>query len=142
MLPQIERIRSTAPVSSAEAFDIMSHFLAAEKQKQLSLDFNGESFLTSSPQTWNDLRMACNSLLQPGMDREPVAEWVPEVEEEEMSESRSPIPPREEKVDKKSAKKEKKEAKKAKKAAKKAKKDAKKAKKEARKRKRESLGDV
>jgi hypothetical protein len=146
-LPRVERVKSTTPTSNLESFDMMSRFLAAEKTKQLSLDFAGQSYLASSSQTWNDLRLSCNSLLEDNDPRrEPVAPW-----KDESGFEATPSPPESmattpatEKIDKearRSEKKEKKEAKKAKKEAKRVKKEDKKedkkAKKEDKKRKRE-----
>lgn len=150
-LPRVVHVNSTKPVSDLEAFDMMSRFLAAEKAKQLSLDFAGQSYLASSSQTWNDLRLSCNSLLEENDPRrEPVAPWKDEslfVDTPQGSKSMATTPGTDatkdtdatEKSDKearRSAKKAKKQAKKAKKEAKKAKKEAKKAKKDSRKRKR------
>ena len=144
---KVSQVKSSTPISDLEAFDMMSRFLAAEKAKQLSLDFAGQSYLASSSQIWNDLRVACNSLLEDNDPRrDPVAEWKDDavfavtstskstpstkVEEEEEESTK-------EEEERRSAKREKKEAKKARKEAKKAKKEAKKAKKESKKRKRE-----
>lgn len=151
--PKVERVTSTKPVSNLEAFDIMSRFLATEKAKQLSLDISGKKVLASSSQAWNDLRLACNSLLEENDPRrEPVAVWKEEFSSSPQQDEASPpdesstenTPPGTEETDKearRSAKKEKKEAKKARKEAKKerkeAKKEAKKARKESKKRKRE-----
>lgn len=153
-LPRVVRVKSTVPVTDElEVFDMMSRFLASEKAKQLSHDFAGQAYLASSSQIWNDLRLACNSLLeQNDPRREPVAPWKEQLEETTGSVG-TPVSVKEEsssdddsdkkmkeksesdiiKSEKKSAKKAKKEAKKMKKAAKKA---AKKEKKE-KKRKRE-----
>eukprot|EP00980_Cylindrotheca_fusiformis_P029673 scaffold23685_cov206-Cylindrotheca_fusiformis.AAC.3 len=144
-LPRVEKTISSAPVSNLEAFDMMSRFLEAEKAKQLSLDFSGQTYLSASSQIWNDLRLACNSLLEEhDSRREPVAEW--KMDENVLSMA-TPTPSKSiastKSTDKdaeqsaKKEKKEKKEAKKAKKEAKKAKKEAKKARKEGKKRKRE-----
>lgn len=150
-LPRVVRVKSTAPVTDElEAFDMLSRFLASEKAKQLSHDFAGQAYLASSSQTWNDLRLACNSLLEHNDPRrEPVAAWKEQVEETPMDSSspETPLPVKEEpasdsdivktedipesdllkieKSAKKSAKKAKKEAKKIKKAAKKEKKEKK-----------------
>ena len=142
---KVSQVKSSAPISDLEAFDMMSRFLAAEKAKQLSLDFAGQSYLASSSQIWNDLRLACNSLLEDNDPRrEPVAEW----KDDSVFAATTPSPSKstglaistgksaEDEEERRSAKKEKKEAKKAKKEAKKAKKEAKKARKE-KKRKRE-----
>ena len=143
---KVSQVKSSTPISDLEAFDMMSRFLAAEKAKQLSLDFAGQSYLASSSQIWNDLRVACNSLLEENDPRRnPVPEWkddnvvavtstpksTPSTKEEEEEESTK------EEKERRSAKREKKEAKKARKEAKKAKKEAKKARKESKKRKRE-----
>jgi hypothetical protein len=139
-LPRVEKIISSAPLSDLEAFDMMSRFLEAEKAKQLSLDFAGQSYLSASSQIWNDLRLACNSLLEDNDSRrEPVAEWKMDVDfETTPTPSKSVATAKSTDKDaKRSAKKEKKEAKKAKKDAKKEKKEAKKARKEIKKRKRE-----
>jgi outer membrane biosynthesis protein TonB len=150
-LPRVSQIKSTTAVSDLDAFDMMSRFLASQKAKQLSLDFAGQSYLASSTQTWNDLRLSCNSLLEDNDPRrEPVVEWKDERSLDETPASpnddietsmttTTPATVKSEKLDKKSAKKEKKEAKKEKKEAKKVKKEAKKVKKEIKKRKRESL---
>ena len=142
---KVSQVKSSTPISDLEAFDMMSRFLAAEKAKQLSLDFAGQSYLASSSQIWNDLRVACNSLLEENDPRrDPVAEWkddavfavtstpksTPSTKEEEEESTK-------EEEERRSAKREKKEAKKARKEAKKAKKEAKKARKESKKRKRE-----
>ncbi len=149
-LPRVVRVKSTTPVTDElDAFDMMSRFLASEKAKQLSHDFAGQAYLASSSQTWNDLRLACNSLLEENDPRrEPVAPWKEQLEEAAellgtpMSTKEDPINDnddvREEEssesdranTDKKSAKKAKKEAKKVKKAAKKAAKKEKKRKRE------------
>lgn len=139
-LPRVEKIISSAPLSDLEAFDTMSRFLEAEKAKQLSLDFAGQSYLSASSQIWNDLRLACNSLLEHNDSRrEPVAEWKTDENSAAMG-VETPTQPvsltttKSNSNDaKRSAKKEKKEAKKAKKKAKKVKKEAKKAKKEMKK---------
>lgn len=143
---KVSQVKSSAPISDLEAFDMMSRFLAAEKAKQLSLDFAGQSYLASSSQIWNDLRLACNSLLDDNDPRrEPVAEWkddsvfaatTPSPSKSQTDLATSTEKSTEDKEERRSAKKEKKEAKKAKKEAKKAKKEAKKARKE-KKRKRE-----
>jgi hypothetical protein len=142
-LPRVAKVKSTTPVSDLDAFDMMSRFLAAEKAKQLSHDFSGQTYLASSSQTWNDLRLACNSLLDDNDPRrEPVAGWKDETGDLTTT-TTSPSPskteietttPATEKSVKKEARrserKEKKEAKKAKKEVKKAKKSAKKEKKD------------
>jgi predicted GNAT family acetyltransferase len=143
-LPRVSKVKSTAPVSDLDAFDMMSRFLAAEKAKQLSHDFSGQTFLASSSQTWNDLRLACNSLLDDNDPRrEPVAGWKDETGDLTTTATTSPSPSKTEiatttpateksikKESRRSEKKEKKEAKKAKKEVKKAKKSAKKEKKD------------
>ena len=159
-LPSVEKVKSTVPLTDLQAFDMMSRFLQAEKAKHLSLDIAGQSYLSTSSQIWNDLRLACNSLLEDNDHRrEPVAEWKmdadipasPSPEDETPEDSTTPLlsakqaspDTTDSEEARRSAKKEKKELKKARKeekrSAKKAKKDAKKAKKEAKKRKRESL---
>ncbi|KAL3944858.1 MAG: hypothetical protein SGBAC_001060 [Bacillariaceae sp.] len=161
VLPSVEKVKATVPLTDLQAFDMMSRFLEAEKAKHLSLDIAGQSYLSASSQIWNDLRLACNSLLeQNDHRREPVVEWKidtdllasptaaePTLEESvpvpESAKSSSSPPETMDKEARRSAKKEMKEVKKARKeekrSAKKAKKSAKKAKKEAKKRKRESL---
>lgn len=154
-LPSVEKVKASAPLTDLEAFDMMSRFLEAEKAKHLSLDIAGQSYLSTSSQIWNDLRLACNALLeQNDHRREPVAEWKMDAEllnsptPEESPQIEKPTPTSEyakstvspsnsEKEARRSAKREKKEVKKAKKEAKKAKKEAKRAKKEAKKRKRD-----
>lgn len=159
-LPSVEKVKSTVPLTDLQAFDMMSRFLQAEKAKHLSLDIAGQSYLSTSSQIWNDLRLACNSLLEHhDHRREPVAEWkmdtdvvVSPTPEDPTLEESTPVPDstkssaspdKKDKEIRSSSKKEKKELKKARKeekrSAKKAKKEAKKAKKEAKKRKRESL---
>jgi hypothetical protein len=155
-LPRVVRIKSAAPVGDElEVFDMMSRFLASEKAKQLSHDFAGQAYLASSSQTWNDLRLACNSLLEHNDPRrEPVAAWKEQVVETpgldspetplavkeepaddsaivKTEESSEDDVPNSEKSAKKSAKKAKKEAKKVKKAAKKTKKEKKRKKEDA-----------
>jgi hypothetical protein len=135
-LPRVEKITSSAPLSDLESFDMMSRFLEAEKAKQLSLDFAGQSYLSASSQIWNDLRLACNSLLEENDSRRDlVAEWKMDVDfESTPTPSKSVATAKSTDKDaKRSAKQEKKEAKKAKKE----KKEAKKIRKEAKKRKRE-----
>ena len=160
-LPSVEKVKATVPLTDLQAFDMMSRFLQAEKAKHLSLDIAGQSYLSTSSQIWNDLRLACNSLLEHNDHRrEPVAEWKmdtdvlgsPLPDDKALEEDTTPVPESAKSTDspdmtekeaRRSAKKEKKELKKARKeekrSAKKAKKEAKKAKKEAKKRKRESL---
>ncbi|CAJ1908497.1 unnamed protein product [Cylindrotheca closterium] len=160
-LPSVEKVKTTVPLTDLQAFDMMSRFLEAEKAKHLSLDIAGQSYLSTSSQIWNDLRLACNSLLeQNDHRREPVVEWKMDTDlltspppAEPMLEESTPVVPESaksstsldtsEKGSRRSASKDKKELKRAKKeekkSAKKAKKEAKKAKKEAKKRKRESL---
>jgi hypothetical protein len=147
-LPRVSRIKSVTPVSYLESFDMMSRFLAAEKVKQVSLDFAGDAFLTSASQIWDDLRLSCNSISEEHkLPREPVASWkdengvsnMPQIPEtmqtpEKSSVSSGDDSSKNKTSTKKSTKKEKKEAKKAKKSVKKAKKEAKKAKKAAKKR--------
>ena len=134
---KVSQVKSSTPISDLEAFDMMSRFLAAEKAKQLSLDFAGQSYLASSSQIWNDLRVACNSLLEENDPRrDPVAEWKDDAVFAVTSTPKS-TPSTKEEEERRSAKREKKEAKKARKEAKKAKKEAKKARKESKKRKRE-----
>jgi hypothetical protein len=147
-LPRVAKVKSTTPVSDLDAFDMMSRFLAAEKAKQLSHDSSGQTYLASSSQTWNDLRLACNSLLDDNDPRrEPVPDWKDETGDltttgDLNTTTTSPSPPKtsvatttpatEKSVKKearRSEKKEKKEAKSAKKEVKKAKKEAKKEKK-------------
>jgi hypothetical protein len=156
-LPRVVRVKSTAPVGDElEVFDMMSRFLASEKAKQLSHDFAGQAYLASSSQTWNDLRLACNSLLEHNDPRrEPVAAWKEQVGETPGLDDSSPETPlsvKEEPANDsaivktedismddalKSEKSAKKSAKKAKKEAKKEKKTAKKSAKKEKKRKRE-----
>jgi hypothetical protein len=143
-LPRVERVQSTTPVSNLEAFDMMSRYLAAEKAQQLSLDFAGQTYLASSSQAWNDMRLSCNSLLEENDPRrEPVAAWKDE-SVFEQAEATPPSPPEQsmattpatEKISKearRSEKKEKKEAKKVKKEARRASKAHEKADKKARK---------
>lgn len=145
-LPWVVRVKSTTPVTdNLEAFDMMSRFLAFEKAKQLSHDFAGQAYLASSSQIWNDLRLACNSLLEKNDPRrDPVAPWKEQQLEETNETLATPMSikaestrdddassdndeespasdiAKKEKSEKKSAKKAKKEAKKMKKAAKKA----------------------
>lgn len=162
-LPSVEKVKATVPLTDLQAFDMMSRFLEAEKAKHLSLDIAGQSYLSTASQIWNDLRLACNSLLeQNDHRREPVVEWKmdadllaspapaePTVEESTPlvfvpeSAKSSTAPDTSDKEARRSTKKEKKELKRArkeeKKSAKKEKKEAKKKKKEAKKRKRESL---
>jgi hypothetical protein len=140
-LPRVSRIKSATPVSYLEAFDMMSRFLAAEKSKQISLDFAGDAFLTSASQLWDDLRLSCNSIRdERGLPRELVESWKDEHGVANMPTTPANIPSpdnsnvssddsskKKDKSAKKLAKKEKKEAKKVKKSAKKAKKSAKKA---------------
>jgi hypothetical protein len=143
-LPRVEKVKASTPLSDLEAFDMMSRFLAAEKAKAIDLDFAGQSYLASSSQVWNDLRMTCNSLLEDNDPRrEPVTAWKDDADfalAPSLSKSilTSKSTNKTDKEAERSAKKEKKEAKKAKKEAKKIKKEAKKAKKEAKKRKRDS----
>jgi hypothetical protein len=152
-LPRVERIQSTTPVSNLEAFDMMSRFLAAEKAQQLSLDFAGQSYLASSSQAWNDIRLSCNSLLDENDPRrEAVAAWkdesVFEAVEATEAEAAPSSPPEESMVTtpateksakeaRRSEKKEKKEAKKIRKEARRKSKGDKKARKESKKRKHE-----
>mmetsp|Transcript_120667 Transcript_120667/g.348662 ORF Transcript_120667/g.348662 Transcript_120667/m.348662 type:complete len:173 (+) Transcript_120667:99-617(+) len=161
-LPRVVKVKSTVPVKDdLEAFDFLSRFLAAEKAKQLSQNFVGQAYVGSSSQIWNDLRLACNSLLdQNDQRREPVAAWkdasamiedesgMPENDDlkediNEVKASTDPLTPMQEdsasdgdsstarKKEEKRSKK--KEKKEAKKAAKKAKKSAKKEKKKRKK---------
>ena len=142
-LPKVTKVNSSMALSSEEAFDMMSRFLASEKTKERSLDLTGEEYLASSSQTWSELRLAANSLLEEGdTTREAVAPWREESSVEVASTPQQAVKPAtvipatdESKADRK----EKKSAKKEKKEAKKAKKEVKKAKKEEKKRKRESL---
>jgi nucleolar protein 58 len=142
-LPKVTKVNSSTALSNEEAFDMMSGFLASEKTKERSLGLTGEEYLASSSQTWSELRLAANSLLEEGdATREAVAPWREENSmevastPEQAAKIASVIPETEESKEdrkaKKSAKKEKKEAKKAKK-------EVKKAKKEEKKRKRDSL---
>jgi len=82
-LPRVVKVKSTTPIhDDIEVFDMMSRFLASEKAKQLSHDFAGQAYLASSSQIWNDLRQACNSLLEKNDPRrEPVAAWKEQLEE-------------------------------------------------------------
>lgn len=82
-LPRVVKVKSTTPINDdLEVFDMMSRFLASEKAKQLSHDFAGQAYLASCSQTWNDLRQACNSLLERNDPRrEPVAAWKEQIDD-------------------------------------------------------------
>ena len=72
---------------------MMSRFLASEKAKQLSHDFAGQAYLASSSQIWNDLRLACNSLLEHNDPRrEPVPAWKEQITAETTAEDESADP--------------------------------------------------
>jgi hypothetical protein len=149
-LPKVSKVNSSTALSNEEAFDMMSGFLASEKTKERSLDLTGEEYLASSSQTWSELRLAANSLLEEGdTTREAVAPWREENSIEvastpvqvastpvQVAKSATFVPQTEESKEDRKARKS---AKKEKKSAKKAKKEVKKAKKEEKKRKRESL---
>lgn len=83
VMPRVVKIKSTTQIhDDLEAFDMIARFLASEKAKQLSHDFAGQAYLASSSQIWNDLRQACNSLLERNDPRrEPVAAWKEQVEQ-------------------------------------------------------------
>lgn len=142
-LPKVTKVNSSTALSNEEAFDMMSRFLASEKTKERSLDLTGEEYLASSSQTWSELRLAANSLLEEGdTTREAVAPWregnsMEVASTPEQAAKSAPVIPETE--ERKEDRKAKKSAKKEKKEAKKAKKEVKKTKKEEKKRKRESL---